>query len=124
MAWRLPAAGARQRPGRCRRRGELRTGCLAGPRHPGDRAQAHRPAWVPPARRTRASPAPAAGTRLPVGTAQHSTLSVAATVTVVTDATAEDVLRAFGADSDRPDSLQQIRDDVIARTAALDGLDF
>ena len=55
---------------------------------------------------------------------QHSTLSVAATVTVVTGATAEDVLRAFGADPDRPDSLQQISDDVIARTAALDGLDF
>jgi hypothetical protein len=49
---------------------------------------------------------------------QHSTLSMAATVTVVTGATAEDVLRAFGADPDRPDSLQQISDDVIARMSA------
>ena len=40
-------------------------------------------------------------------------LGVAATVTVVTGSTAADVLRAFGADPDRPESLGAICDDMI-----------
>ena len=41
---------------------------------------------------------------------------MAATVTVVTGSTAEDVLRAFGADPDQPQSLRRISDDVTARS--------
>ncbi|TDE22819.1 DUF6461 domain-containing protein [Actinomadura sp. 6K520] len=44
-----------------------------------------------------------------------STLSVAATVTVVTGAEATDVLRAFGADPAQPESLQGIADDLMNR---------
>jgi hypothetical protein len=46
---------------------------------------------------------------------RRSALSQAATVTVVTGSTAEDVLRAFGADPARPESLRRITDDVTAR---------
>ncbi len=46
---------------------------------------------------------------------RRSALSQAATVTVVTGSTAEDVLRAFGADPAQPESLRRITDDVIAR---------
>jgi hypothetical protein len=40
---------------------------------------------------------------------------MAATVTVVTGSTPEDVLRAFGADPARPEPLRRISDDVTAR---------
>jgi hypothetical protein len=46
---------------------------------------------------------------------RRSALSMAATVTVVTGSTAEDVLRAFGADPAQPESLRRITDDVTAR---------
>ena len=46
---------------------------------------------------------------------RHSTLSMAATVTVVTGSTAADVLRAFGADPAQPESLRRISDGVTAR---------
>lgn len=46
---------------------------------------------------------------------RRSALSMAATVTVVTGTTAEDVLRAFGADPAQPESLRRITDDVTAR---------
>lgn len=42
-----------------------------------------------------------------------TSLGVAATVTVVTGATAADVLRAFGADPDRPESLSAIAEEMI-----------
>jgi hypothetical protein len=42
---------------------------------------------------------------------KHTVLSEAATVTVVTGSTAEDVLRAFGADPARPRSLRRISED-------------
>jgi hypothetical protein len=45
---------------------------------------------------------------------KRSALDIAATVTVVTGSNAEEVLRAFGADPERPESPR----------AALDGLDF
>jgi hypothetical protein len=46
---------------------------------------------------------------------RRSALGMAATVTAVTGSTAEDVLRAFGADPAQPESLRRISDDVIAR---------
>jgi Family of unknown function (DUF6461) len=46
---------------------------------------------------------------------RRSTLDMAATVTVVTGSTAEDVLRAFGADPARPESLRRISDDVTVQ---------
>lgn len=46
---------------------------------------------------------------------RRSSLSMAATVTVVTGSTAADVLRAFGADPAQPESLRRITDDVAAR---------
>ncbi|MEU8796715.1 DUF6461 domain-containing protein [Spirillospora sp. NPDC048819] len=46
---------------------------------------------------------------------QHSTLSEAATVTVVTGADAADVLRAFNADPARPESLRAIGEDLLHR---------
>ena len=46
---------------------------------------------------------------------KRSTLGEAATVTVVTGSTAEDTLRAFGADPGRPESLRAIVDDVNGR---------
>ena len=49
---------------------------------------------------------------------RRSALSEAATITVVTGSTAEDVLRAFGADPARPESLRAIGDDVIERMSA------
>ncbi|MFI0349910.1 DUF6461 domain-containing protein [Actinomadura sp. 9N407] len=46
---------------------------------------------------------------------RDSALSVAATVTVVTGADVADVLRAFGADPARPESLRAISEDVMQR---------
>lgn len=46
---------------------------------------------------------------------KRSALDIAATVTVVTGATAEEVLRAFGADPERPESLRAIANDVNGR---------
>lgn len=46
---------------------------------------------------------------------ERSSLELAATVTVVSGSTAEDVLRAFGADPARPESLRAITDDVTGR---------
>jgi Family of unknown function (DUF6461) len=48
---------------------------------------------------------------------RHSSLHMAATVTVVTGSSADDVLRAFDADPARPESLSDISDDVTARMA-------
>lgn len=44
-----------------------------------------------------------------------SSLEVAATVTVVTGTDVADVLRAFGADPDRPESMRAIDEDLMAR---------
>lgn len=46
---------------------------------------------------------------------RRSALAMAATVTVVTGSPVEDVLRAFGADPARPESLRGINDDQAAR---------
>ena len=46
---------------------------------------------------------------------RRSALDLAATVTVVTGSTVEEVLRAFGADPGRPESLRAIADDVGGR---------
>ena len=44
---------------------------------------------------------------------QHSELGEAATVTVVTDASVEDVVRAFGADPAQPASMAEISEEVL-----------
>lgn len=44
---------------------------------------------------------------------RHSTLGVSATVTVVTGASAEEVLRAFGADPGQPESLRAIGEELM-----------
>jgi Family of unknown function (DUF6461) len=46
---------------------------------------------------------------------RHTALDVAATVTVVTGATVDEVLRAFGADPSRPMSLRGIEEDLTVR---------
>ncbi|MFI7650289.1 DUF6461 domain-containing protein [Micromonospora sp. NPDC049460] len=46
---------------------------------------------------------------------RHSTLGEAATVTVVTGTNVADVLRAFGADPARPESMRAINDDLMRR---------
>ncbi|MFG3709024.1 DUF6461 domain-containing protein [Micromonospora sp. NPDC047670] len=46
---------------------------------------------------------------------RRSTLGEAATVTVVTGASAADVLRAFGADPARPESMRAISEDLLRR---------
>lgn len=46
---------------------------------------------------------------------RHSPLGEAATVTVVTGADVADVLRAFGADPARPESIRAISDDLMSR---------
>jgi hypothetical protein len=49
---------------------------------------------------------------------KRSALDIAATVTVVTGSTAEEVLQAFGADPGRPESLRAIADDVNDRMSS------
>ncbi|MEO3778698.1 DUF6461 domain-containing protein [Micromonospora sp. B11E3] len=49
---------------------------------------------------------------------RRSPLSVAATVTVATGATVEEVLRAFGADPDRPTAIRDIEKDLSLRRGA------
>jgi hypothetical protein len=46
---------------------------------------------------------------------RHSALGEAATVTVVTGASVADVLRAFGADPARPESMRAISEDLMSR---------
>jgi hypothetical protein len=46
---------------------------------------------------------------------KRSALDIAATVTVVTGSTVEEILRAFGADPERPESLRAIANDVNGR---------
>ncbi|WP_199853281.1 DUF6461 domain-containing protein [Plantactinospora sp. BC1] len=46
---------------------------------------------------------------------RRSALAEAATVTVVTGASADEVLRAFGADPDRPESLRSIGEELMSR---------
>ncbi|MFG1889214.1 DUF6461 domain-containing protein [Micromonospora sp. NPDC049051] len=49
---------------------------------------------------------------------RQSALSVAATVTVVTGAGVPDVLRAFGADPARPESIRALREDLMRRRSS------